>query len=127
MRRPEFHLNIEEPGKFENEASPIAGASADNHLVNQIVIPFISRELAGTAVKLAASLSEDLHAKTTLLRIKEVPYPLPLDRPDVPPEHLLRELRDIVAESRVPVDAKLVLARDARRALRESTEPVPSS
>jgi hypothetical protein len=77
-----------------------------------VVVPYTTDELTKTALSKAAELATSLEAKITLLDVHIVPFPLSLTEPDVCWEHLNRGLQAVAAASPVPVEVKLVFARD---------------
>jgi nucleotide-binding universal stress UspA family protein len=77
-----------------------------------VVVPYTTDELTKTALSKAAELAASLEAKITLLDVHIVPYPLSLTEPDVCWEHLNRGLQAVAAASPVPVEVKLIFARD---------------
>ncbi len=84
----------------------------------RIVIPCNNRELGRAALHATTAIAGDLAATVTLAYVVVVPFPLPLDRPDVDTRHLLRELRDLADPSPIPIRILLVLARDKKAAFR---------
>ena len=77
-----------------------------------VVVPYTTEELTKTALSKAAELAASLEATITLLDVHIVPYPLSLTEPDVCWEHLNRALQAVAAASPVPVEVKLIFARD---------------
>jgi len=89
----------------------------------RIVIPFTSHELARAEFQAALDMAGDLDAMITLAFVHVVPYPLPLNRPDVSREHLLRGLTELANSSAMPVRVLMVLARDRQTAVRRLMPP----
>jgi hypothetical protein len=77
-----------------------------------VVVPYTTVELTKAALAKAAELATSLEAKITLLDVHIVPFPLSLTEPDVCWEHLNRGLQAIAAASPLPVEVKLIFARD---------------
>jgi len=84
----------------------------------RIVIPCTDHELARAALKAVAEMASDLDATVTLAFVHVVPFPLPLNQPDVEREHLLRSLAELAESSAMPVRVLIVLARDSQTAFR---------
>ncbi len=84
----------------------------------QIFIPCGDPELVAAALNAAAGMANDLKAAVTLVYVNVVPFPLPLDRPDVNREHLGRALRRLCSAVSIPVRILIVLARDRQSAYR---------
>jgi nucleotide-binding universal stress UspA family protein len=89
----------------------------------RIVIPFTSHDLARAEFQAALDMAGDLDAMITLAFVHVVPYPLPLNRPDVSRKHLLRGLKELAESSALPVRIHLVFARDKQSALRRLIPP----
>ncbi len=64
-------------------------------------------------------MAGDLEAAVTLMDVHVVPFPLPLDRPDVDTEHILRALKGLSDTSPIPVRVLVVLARDRQTTIRK--------
>ena len=50
----------------------------------KVIIPYTSPDLTQAALKAAAEIAGDLRTEPVLMAVHIVPYPLSLDRPDVP-------------------------------------------
>ena len=86
-------------------------------------MPYTTEELTGAALQAAATLARGLRARATLVSLQVVPYPLPLDRPDVQVEFLVRKLRSLAGNSRLPVRIELVFTRNRADALKSLIDP----
>ena len=64
------------------------------------------------AIRTAARLSKELYADIRILVLQVVPYPLPLDTPDVPIEFTQQCLLDLAARAGVEVSVDIHLGRD---------------
>jgi hypothetical protein len=64
------------------------------------------------ALKTAAQLADGLSARIRLLVLEVVPYPLPLDRPNVPLPFTRRRFRTLAAHSAVETNVDIHLVRD---------------
>jgi len=109
-----------EAARSRRFASDLAPAAISNL---QVVIPHRTAQLTRTALKYAASLSNDLNARIRLIDVYVVPYGVPLDEPPVNPRHLARKIRQLAQESAVPVSAEVVYARDWEQGFRRSLAP----
>lgn len=89
----------------------------------QLVIPYTTPELTRAALKSAAVLAQDLGATMRLVGVHVVPYPCPLDHPDVANEHLKNKLAAVAWESALPVRAEVVYGRDRQAAFRQVLGP----
>jgi hypothetical protein len=77
-----------------------------------VFVRYTSPDLTRMALAEAAVLSKDLNAHITLFAIQVVPFPLPLERPDVSPKFLERRLAAVVRNAGVPSDILIGFARD---------------
>jgi len=75
--------------------------------------------LTGPALVSAAEMAADLRAEVVLLAVREVPYPLPVDRPNFDPGMYLNNLQALAGEVACPVRIELILTREKRETLRE--------
>jgi hypothetical protein len=69
------------------------------------------------ALKTAAHLAAGLSARIRLLVLEVVPYPLPLDRPNVPLPFTKRRFRTLAASSSVETNVDIHLVRDPDKAI----------
>ena len=76
------------------------------------------------ALKMAAHLAHDLAARIRLLVLEVVPYPLPIDQPDVTVPFTQQRFRTL-AESAVKIDTKVDvhLVRDPEKTIASILEP----
>ncbi len=75
------------------------------------------------ALKTAAHLAQDLSARIRLLVLEVVPYPLPLDRPDVTLPFTHRRFRTLAEKSSVETNVDVHLVRDREKAVKSVLEP----
>ena len=75
------------------------------------------------ALKTAARLATGLSARIRLLVLEVVPYPLPLDRPNVPLPFTKRRFRTLAANSSVETNVDIHLVRDPHKAIESVLEP----
>jgi hypothetical protein len=97
--------------------------TATNTANLQVVIPHRSPELTRAALKYASGLSQDLDVRLRLIDVHVVPYGVPLDEPTVDPKYLSRRIRNLARESKQPVSAEIVYARDWEQGLRRVLSP----
>jgi hypothetical protein len=78
----------------------------------RVFVPYTSPELTKAALAEAAALTKNLAAHVTLFAVHVVPFPLPLDKPDVPAAFLERRLAAVVRDAGVQSDIRIGFARD---------------
>ena len=88
-----------------------------------MIVPHLSAELTRAALTAVAALTRDLGARASLIAAQIVPFPLPLDRPDVPPGFLQQELAALAEELDTPVDVNIVMARDREAGIAQAVPP----
>ena len=89
----------------------------------RVFVPHTSRELTKACLSTIWALTSSLGARVTLLAVQIVPFPLPLDRPDVPPRFVERELVALAREIEAPVDVQVMIARDLDTGMRQGLTP----
>jgi len=77
-----------------------------------VFVPYSCRELTKAALVQAAALSRNLTAHVTLFAVHVVPYPLPLDQPDVPAAFLEQKLAAVARDAGTQADIRIVFARE---------------
>jgi hypothetical protein len=75
------------------------------------------------ALKTAAHLAHGLSARIRLLVLEVVPYPLPLDRPNVPLPFTRRRFRTLAADASIETNVDIHLVRDPDKAIESVLEP----
>jgi hypothetical protein len=75
------------------------------------------------ALKTAAQLATGLSARIRLLVLEVVPYPLPLDQPNVPLPFTKRRFRTLAANSSIETNVDIHLVRDPDKAIESVLEP----
>jgi hypothetical protein len=75
------------------------------------------------ALKTAAQLADGLSARIRLLVLDVVPYPLPLDRPNVPLAFTRRRFRTLAANSSIETNIDIHLVRDPDQTIESILEP----
>jgi hypothetical protein len=78
----------------------------------RVFVPYTCPHLTRAALIESAALARNLGAHITLFAVQIVPFPLPLERPDVLPKFLERKLMAIAREIESPADVRIVFARD---------------
>jgi hypothetical protein len=84
----------------------------------EISVVFTSLEATAAALKMAGVLALGLNAHISLIASQVVPYPLPLDHPQVSREFREQNLRELVKESPVDTTVFFYLCRDRLATLR---------
>ncbi|HVP00415.1 MAG TPA: hypothetical protein VMT15_20225 [Bryobacteraceae bacterium] len=75
------------------------------------------------ALKTAARLADGLSARIRLLVLQVVPYPLPLDQPQVALPFTERRFRTLADNAAIETNVDIHLVRDCNRALESLLEP----
>jgi len=75
------------------------------------------------ALKTAAHLAHGLSARIRLLVLEVVPYPLPLDRPNVPLPFIRRRFRTLAADASIETNVDIHLVRDPDKTIESVLEP----
>lgn len=78
----------------------------------QVFVPYTCPDLTRAALAQAAVLTRNLTAHITLFVVQVVPFPLPLDKPDVSATFLERKLTAVAQEAATQADIQIVFARD---------------
>src|SRR5260370_10693016 len=78
----------------------------------RVFVLHTSRQLTKACLSAVSALTSNLGARVTLLAVQIVPFPLPLDRPDVAPQFVERELVAMARQIEAPVDVQVMIARD---------------
>ena len=99
---PAFIEAFQVPAPRQNELRPKL----------RIGVVFTQVEETRYALKTAANLSSGLDADIGLVATEVVPYPLPLSRPDIPPEFTINKLMDLGRGAAIQPNIYLYLCRD---------------
>jgi hypothetical protein len=75
------------------------------------------------AFEKAGQMANQLHVGIEIIAIRVVPYPLPLDRPPVPCEFIVRRLEEIAGNIPAPVAISVCCCRDPLEALNRRMNP----
>jgi hypothetical protein len=89
----------------------------------QLFIPYTNRKLAVRALRAALDLGRNLNAQVSLVAVQVVPFPCPLDHSTVDLEHLKRPLAELIESADMPVQARVILARNWEDGLRSALKP----
>jgi len=75
------------------------------------------------ALRTAARLAEGLAARIRLLVIETVPYPLPVNNPQVPVEFTKRRFRTVALDTSIDTHVDIRLGRDKKEMLESALNP----
>lgn len=75
------------------------------------------------ALKMAAHLARDLSARIRLLVLEVVPYPLPIDQPDVTLPFTQQRFRTLAESASIETKVDVHLVRDPLRTIESVLEP----
>lgn len=89
----------------------------------QVFVPYTSPNLARTALAQAALLTRNLTAQITLFAVHVVPFPVPLDKPNVTAAFLERKLAEVARGAGAPVEVRVIFVRDAEDGFRQLMVP----
>jgi hypothetical protein len=102
---------------------PLPAQPDVSHSSRKLDLHVIFTDLAKTAAALATArtLAQDLGARITLMAAQVVPYPLPLNQPDVPVEFTERVMESLAIDNDATVE--IYLCRDRNEAIRHVLPP----
>jgi len=89
----------------------------------EVVVMFTDVPSTLRALKTAAELAHNLNARIRVLAPQIVPYPLPLDSPQVSKEFHERRFQTLTSNGPVDTRVELCLCRDREEALCQALEP----
>ncbi len=75
------------------------------------------------ALKTAARLAHGLSARIRLLVLEVVPYPLPIDRPNVPLSFTRRRFHTLAGNASIETTVDIHLVRDPDKSIESALEP----
>lgn len=75
------------------------------------------------ALQTAVRLVEDLAARVRLLVLQVVPFPLPLEEPQIPVEFTEQQFRAMVSDLRIETQVDIRIGRDRQRMLGSILQP----
>ena len=85
----------------------------------RFIVPYTAPEPAKAALQHASEWAENLGAEILLLAVRQVPFQLPLDRPDFQPEVILNQLESLTEGISHPVRILLALTREKTESMRQ--------
>lgn len=88
-----------------------------------IVVLYTSVELAAAALERAEELAQGMELRVRLVCTRIVPYPLPVEQPQINLEHLKSELEKVSERCSLEVQGEIVLARDIQTVLKSALKP----
>jgi len=106
-----------------DEPSLLGFARLNSSSELRVFVPHTTFELTRTALTAIAEFSRNLDARVTLVAVMVVPFPLPLDHPDVAPEFLEQRLTEAAREIDARVDVQIVVARERDIGLEQVIPP----
>jgi hypothetical protein len=108
---------------FESEEQSHFELAEDAKPLMDIVVLHTSDASTLRALKTAAMLADELSARVHLVAPRVVPYPLALERPQVPVSFTARHLRELALAADVDVSADIILCRDLTTTLSAILRP----
>jgi hypothetical protein len=101
--------------------SPHTAAENEQRDLNfEVIVLYTTAAAAECALRSAARLADGLSAQVRMLVPCVVPYPLPLDQPDVRPKVLSRSLCDLVLAAEVDCEIDIRLCREPWQAIKQA-------
>jgi hypothetical protein len=100
-----------EPQRITHESQP------------EVFVLFASQEQTLKALKKACDIAKPMCAGIVVLAAEIVPYPLPLDRPSVRLEFIIRRFQKIAGQYPAKTEVRVYLCRDQLEALKRVLEP----
>jgi hypothetical protein len=98
-----------------------ADASSDAPL--EVIVLHTTTSATLQALRIAARLAEGLAARIRLLVLETVPYPLPVNTPQVPVEFTQRRFRTVASETSIDTQVDIRLGRDKAQMLESALQP----
>jgi hypothetical protein len=89
----------------------------------EVIVLHTTTKATLQALRTAARLAEGLAARIRLLVLETVPYPLPLNSPQVPMEFTHRHFRTVALETKIETDVDIRLGRDKVQMLESALKP----
>lgn len=108
---------------LDSEEQTRAELSAGAGRLLDIVVLHTSDASTLHALKTASTLAAELSARVHLVAPRVVPYPLALEKPQVPVSFTARHLRELAGEAGVEVSVDIVLCRDLMTTLSAILKP----
>jgi hypothetical protein len=98
-------------------------AEAHGNKPLEVIVLHTTTKATLQALRTAARLAEGLAARIRLLVLETVPYPLPLNSPQVPMEFTHRHFRTVALETKIDTDVDIRLGRDKTQMLESALKP----
>ena len=108
---------------FESGEQSHSDPAEDAKPLMDIVVLHTSDASTLCALKMAAKLADELSTRVHLVAPRVVPYPLALERPQVPVSFTARKLQELAGEAGVDVSAEIILCRDLMTTLSVILKP----
>jgi hypothetical protein len=89
----------------------------------EVSVIFTTTQGTLAALRLARQYARDLGGRISILVTQIVPYPLPLDRPQVAPEFTTQRYRTLAADPSIETCVYVYLCRDSRQAIIQALKP----
>jgi hypothetical protein len=89
----------------------------------EVVVLYTSIPETLKALKMAAHFARDLAARIRLLVLEVVPYPLPIDQPDVPLPFTQQRFRTLAESACIETKVDVHLVRDPLKSIESVLEP----
>lgn len=89
----------------------------------RLYVPYTSAEMTSAALQRAVRLAKDLTASVVLFAVHVVPFPLPLDRPDINVGFLEHRLYAMLRKTDMTAGIHITFARDQRLGWEEILPP----
>lgn len=89
----------------------------------EVIVLHTTTKATLQALRTAARLAEGLVARIRLLVLETVPYPLPLNAPQVPVEFTRRRFRTVASETSIDTAVDIRLGRDRAQMLESALKP----
>ena len=106
-----------------NRHRVIAHENARSDAPLEVVVLHTTTSATLQALRTAARLAEGLAARIRLLVLETVPYPLPVNTPQVPVEFTERRFRTVASETSIDTRVDIRLGRDQAEMLESALEP----
>jgi hypothetical protein len=121
------HEQLSKPSRFFSTTHTAPGTLEPAHPDAPLEVVVMFTDVPGTlkALKTAAELAHNLNGRIRLLAPQVVPYPLPLDSPQVSREFNERRFQTLASHGSSPVDTRVEmrLCRDRDDAVCQALEP----
>ena len=120
---PEEQETKQQRNSFEVFPQSVAGSAEKNSDDFSVVVVFTTPAATLTALRHAAAWVHQLRGRLWIIVPQPVPYPLPLDRPCVPPEFRAQTVRQWCEREAIEARIEIQLCRNACECLRQGLAP----